>query len=141
MAFFAALEIWILCLIPILSGLTLIFLRPYPTEIHNAVAFFAALEIWILSCLALIGWLLLRRRSEALTTPFVITLMVTTLIIAFLFTYMYNMGLLVRQRLQVLPAVVGLAVFPYLIRTGVRQGLVRVGWASVGYGATQQQDD
>ena len=127
--------------IPILSGLTLIFLRPYPTEIHNAVAFFAALEIWILSCLALIGWLLLRRRSEALTTPFVITLMVTTLIIAFLFTYMYNMGLLVRQRLQVLPAVVGLAVFPYLIRTGVRQGLVRVGWASVGYGATQQQDD
>ena len=92
--------------------MTLIFLRPYPTEIHNVLAFFAGLETWILSGLALIGWFLLRRRFEALTTPFVITLMVATLIIAFQFTYVYNMGLLVRHRLQVLPAVVGLAVFP-----------------------------
>ena len=112
--------------LPLLSGLPLIFLRPYPFEISNVTGLFAGLEIWTLSLIGLIGWVLTRDRLRALQTPFVITLLVTTLLIALEFSYMYNLGLMVRQRLQILPAVVGLALFPYLIGSSKGPLLIRL---------------
>ncbi len=101
----------------------------------------AGLEIWILSFVGAIGWLFQRDRWKLLVTPFVTTLLVATFLIAFEFSYMYNMGLLVRQRLQILPAVLCLAVLPYLIETGKTQIKVRLFTLTSGRAVTRQEDD
>lgn len=101
--------------IPVITGLTLIFLRPFPHEISGTTSAMAALEVWLITMICAIGWMRLPGRRQALLHPFTVTLLAATLLMAFFFSYTYNMGLLVRQRLHVMPAVIALAAIPHLL--------------------------
>jgi hypothetical protein len=101
--------------IPVVTGLTLIFLRPFPHEINGVAGAMAALEIWFITALCVTGWMKMPSKKQILLDPFTMTLLAATLFMAFFFSYMYNMGLMVRQRLHVLPAVIALAAIPHLL--------------------------
>jgi len=101
--------------IPVVSGLALIFLRPFPYECTDLLALFAGAEAWGLTLLILVGWGRLRQRSDTLGIPLVTTSLIVILFLAFFFSYSYNLGGVVRQRLQVFPAVIALAAVPYMV--------------------------
>lgn len=98
--------------VPIVSGLLLILLRPLPSEINSAAALLAGLEIWTLFAIMCACWWFSRSRREVWTSPFMLTNLVAIALFSFQFSYMYNMGLMVRQRIQVIPALVSLAALP-----------------------------
>jgi hypothetical protein len=99
--------------IPVVSGLLLIFGRPYPTEVTNLASFAAGAEYWFYSWAAICGWCS-KRRWHGIPLSFACTLIAAAFILGFEFSYMYNMGLMVRYRVQAFPAIVSLAVLPYL---------------------------
>lgn len=102
--------------IPVVSGLALILFRPWPTETQTVDAFFAGLEVWTLAALGLFGWVVARDRRRLCLHPGLVTNIVLLLLMGFYFSYMYNMGLAVRQRLMCFPAVLAIYVWPLLTR-------------------------
>lgn len=101
--------------IPVVTGLTLIFLRPFPHEISGIAGAIAALEVWFITAICVTGWMKLPSKKQVLLDPFTVTLLAAILFMAFFYSYYYNMGLLVRQRLHVLPAVIALTAIPHLL--------------------------
>lgn len=108
--------------IPVVSGLALVFLRPLPHECRDIRDILAGGEVWVISLVSLWGWLMLRNRRRGLNIPLVVTSIIATVGLSFLFSYTYNMGLMARQRIQVLPALVVLATVPFLISTNRQAG-------------------
>ncbi len=102
--------------IPVVTGLTLLFIRPYPWEAPHIIAFLAGAEFWLLSTIMVFSWLNLRNRRKYIFQPLMLTAVFATLFLAFFFSYMYNLGLMVRQRMQFYPAMITLAATPSLIR-------------------------
>ncbi len=100
--------------IPFVSGFILINLRPFPWEVTDITTIAAGCEIWLITGASLLGWYLLPNRTRLLNTSYVLTLVVAVIAISFYFTYMYNMGLMVRQRVMAFPALISLAVLPTL---------------------------
>jgi hypothetical protein len=100
--------------IPFLTGLTLLFLRPYPTEILDVAGAFASAEIWLISLTGIGCWIRLRNRRRLATSAYVVSNLVTIVLLSFFFSYMYNMGLMVRQRVMALPAIFALTITPGL---------------------------
>ncbi len=98
--------------IPLVSGFVLINLRPFPWEVTDVTTIAAGAEIWLITATSIFGWYRLQHRRHLLRTSYVITLLVVVLTLSFYFTYMYNMGLMARQRVMAFPALVSLAVFP-----------------------------
>ena len=101
--------------IPIISGLAMICLRPYPMEVFDARSALAGVEVWALTGTACLGWLFLLRRGRITVLPVIVTSIVALVLLAFFFGYMFNLGLMVRQRLQAMPALIMLAAFPHLV--------------------------
>lgn len=100
--------------IPVVSGFVLLLLRPLPHETQGILELLAGAEIWLLT--SLMAWGLLRqanKRDFLLEPPFLAAL-IAICGFAVLFTAMYNMGLMVRQRVQTMPALLILAAFPYV---------------------------
>ncbi len=106
--------------IPLVSGFLLINLRPFPWEVGDITTMAAGGEIWIITAASVFSWYSLRSRTRLLTTSYVMTLLVTIVAISFYFTYMYNMGLMVRQRVMAFPALISLAVLPALAASNER---------------------
>lgn len=102
--------------IPVLSGLTLILSRPWPTEASAIDAFLAGLEVWVLGAFGLLNWKLSRGRGKFGLHPALVTHLVLLLLMGFFFSYMYNMGLAVRQRLMCFPAMLAIYTWPLLAR-------------------------
>ena len=101
--------------IPILSGLNRIFLRPYPTEAVNFSMVIASLEICMLTGLMVWGWLT-RRSARLWKEPIVLMALISILFLAFPFSFMYNLGLLSRQRVAAIPAILVVLLAPWLFR-------------------------
>ncbi len=108
------------------SGFTSVFFRPFPWEVRNVRTLVSAAETWSLTLLIIIGWLRIgsRNRSWLVRLPPVQMAVLACLGFSFIFTYLPNEGLMVRQRVQVVPALLILAVFPYL-HTGVVRAQAR----------------
>jgi hypothetical protein len=102
--------------IPILSGLTLILFRPWPFEVNEISELLVGLEVWVLAILGFLNWKAIGARRLLLFQPVVVTNLVALLAFGFFFSYMYNMGLAVRQRLMCLPALLFLYLYPLLVR-------------------------
>ncbi|HTQ40754.1 MAG TPA: hypothetical protein VMJ32_17160 [Pirellulales bacterium] len=102
--------------IPEVTGLSLLFLRPFPWEAPHWVAFLAGAEAWFLTTLMIISWLNLRHWSRYMFCPLMLTAILATIAMAFIFSYIPNLGLVVRQRMQFFPAMIVLAATPGLIR-------------------------
>jgi hypothetical protein len=87
----------------LLLAIPSVLFRPYPWEIHNLAALAAGIESLVL--LALLIW---KRKALALPfrlppDPFVIFLVLEVLFTLLLLNTMGNIGLLARQRTQLLP--------------------------------------
>lgn len=105
--------------IPVLSGLILIVLRPWPTEVHGFVALLVGLEVWLLAGFGVLCWFKAASRRRLLMQPAIITSIVVLLLLGFFFSYMHNMGLVVRQRLMCFPALLCIYVWPLMSRRTV----------------------
>ena len=116
--------------VPVWTGLMLILFRPWPDELGSASELLAGFEVWVMALIGLWGWY--RHGRLRLTThTSVLVMFCGLLFFSFLFSYMYNMGLVVRQRLMAFPAVLYLYGWPYVnaqravVRTRKRIARVR----------------
>ena len=102
--------------IPVVTGLTLLFLRPYPWEAPHIIAILAGAEVLVLTSIMIVSWLSLSNWRKHMFRPLMFTSILVTLFLAFFFSYLFNMGLVVRQRIQFFPALIALAATPSLIK-------------------------
>jgi hypothetical protein len=100
---------------PVWTGLMLILFRPWPWEVRQVGELLAGVEVWALASLGVFAWIRVPRKLEALKHPSAISLLVCLVLFGFFFTYMYNMGLVVRQRLMAFPAVWFLYSWPTVL--------------------------
>ena len=99
---------------PIVSGFILLVARPLPTELFRSLDLLAGIEIWIISGIALFSILRHPNPLSLLKEPPIMVSLIALVFFSIFFTGMYNMGLMVRQRVQILPALLTLAVYPTL---------------------------
>jgi len=98
--------------IPFVSGGILLLFRPFPREVANASQALAGIEIWFVTGLAALLWLRSYNLNAMLRDPFTLTTLALLVCAAFFFSYMYNMGLMVRQRAQFMPVLLVLCFIP-----------------------------
>jgi hypothetical protein len=82
--------------------------------VHEVVALLAGLEVWALGLLGILSWKAAKRKWKLALEPVMVTQIVALLVLSFYFSYMYNMGLVVRQRLMCFPALLFIYFFPVL---------------------------
>jgi hypothetical protein len=102
--------------IPVASGLVSIFFRPLPWEIRSIRLLFAIIETWTITILTIGAWLRMHReeRRELLRFPEIQAALIALAWGSFLLSYFPNTGLLLRQRVQMVPALLILAFAPIL---------------------------
>lgn len=103
---------------PVLTGLSLIMFRPWPTEALTLAELFAGLEVWCLASFGAYNWCRARHRLSSLLDWDMMAMLMVLVLFGFFFTYMYNMGLVVRQRLMVFPALLYIYAKPLLDSNG-----------------------
>ncbi len=101
------------------AALVTVLFRPWPWEAHNAQALIASLESLLLLLLVMWGW----RRVVGLPRlllrePYVAFAVAYVLLFVYAFSTFGNFGLLVRERVQVLPLVLLLPCLPLVRRRG-----------------------
>ena len=106
--------------IPLISGVILLALRPFPWEAGDLTTLAAGAEIWVVAVIATLGWYRLNQRWHFATSAYVMTLIMAFFALSLYFTYIYNMGLMVRQRVMVFPAMLTIAVLPSAIFANAR---------------------
>lgn len=100
--------------VPIIDGIAMLFLRPYPQEIHNSSALLTSVEIWIITASLLVGWLMTYKRRDLARSSLMVCAFTSLISLSFFFSYMQNLGYMSRQRLQALPAILILALGPFV---------------------------
>ncbi len=106
----------------LISGLISIFFRPFLWDINSLRTAANALETWITTGLIVLGLYRLTReeRRHFLRLNETDVAIVALLALALFLTFLPNVGLMVRQRVQALPALLILAVTPFLLKTWYR---------------------
>jgi hypothetical protein len=90
-----------------------ILYRPLPTEARSITVIIASLEGMALLLLTLTSWARIKQAIRAAgRQPYVMMALIYTLIFAYLFGSVANMGILARQRVQLLPFLLVLFAFP-----------------------------
>ena len=107
--------------IPVVSGLAMILLRPYPYELFGWASTVAGAEVWTLTGICCVGWIGWLRRRPQLPLPLIMASLAALASLAFFLGYTFNLGLMVRQRLQVMPALVMLTALPVLFAYDQRE--------------------
>jgi len=102
---------------PVWTGVILILFRPWPWEVRQFGELLAGLEVWLLALLGFWTWFRAPNKRSQLKHSSVISFLVCLVFFGFFFTYMYNMGLVVRQRLMAFPAVWFLYSWPVVSRS------------------------
>lgn len=98
--------------VPFLNGLIFILFEPNPLYWANFNFAIVGVEAWFITLAILFQWKKVPDKARLLMTPPAIMCIVAILSIGFYLGYMYNLGLMVRQRLQVMPALILLAGLP-----------------------------
>ncbi len=104
------------------SGFTCVFFRPFPWQLRTFGVALSICETWGITLLIIRGWTVVGayRRRLLLKSALVQTAIFAILLFSVLFTYMPNEGLIVRERVQVVPALLTLALVPYLLKRSYR---------------------
>ena len=90
-----------------------VMFRPFPWQATNAQALVAAAEATVLLGLFVLGWRrILNGARTILESPYVIVCACYTVLFVYGFSSFANFGILVRQRVQVLPFFLVLLAFP-----------------------------
>ena len=111
--------------VPVWTGLLLILFRPWPTEVGSGAELLAGVEVWILAVIGAWGWYQVRGKFQQFMHPSVLVMVFGLLFFGLFFSYMYNMGLMVRQRLMALPAVLYFYAWPYVCMQKARYAKFR----------------
>ena len=111
--------------IPVASGLVSIFFRPLPWELRSTRLLFAIIETWTITILMIGVWLKMNKeeRRELIRFPEVQAALIALAWGSFLLSYFPNTGLLMRQRVQMVPALLILAFTPILYRGWMKDRL------------------
>jgi hypothetical protein len=109
--------------IPVVSGILNIFFRPFPWEAHSLFMAVCAIEIWSLTATIIWSWWRLtgRERLVVLKIPAVQSSLLFLALMSVLFSYLPNDGLLARQRVQIIPALMIVAIIPFGAESGLRR--------------------
>ncbi len=110
------------------SAIGRVLFRPYPTEAHNAQALLSSLEG--VALMALLVWRLtpmIRGLSSLRRRPYLMFSLFFTVGFVVVFSSIFNLGILARQRSQVLPFVLAL--------------LVGLGWPQTSSGGHSDRDE
>jgi hypothetical protein len=100
------------------QGLVTVLFRPFPWEAHNAQALVSALESVVLMVLLASSWRRFARLPRmVMRRPYVAFCVVYITLFVYAFSIFGNFGILVRERVQVLPFVLALAALPLAGKT------------------------
>jgi hypothetical protein len=101
-----------------ISGFVSAFFRPFPWTVTSLRVLIQFLETWVLTVSLILIWYQLGRSMavQVLKVPAIQVSLMATLWICMLLTYFPNEGLMVRQRVQMIPGLLTLAVVPMLVR-------------------------
>ena len=95
------------------QGLVTVLFRPFPWEAHNAQALVSSLEGVLLMVLIATSWRRFARLPRLMAKrPFVSLSVIYIVLFVYAFSVIGNFGILVRERVQVLPFVLMLAALP-----------------------------
>lgn len=105
------------------SGFLATFFRPLPWEIKSLRTFIACAETWGLSILLIVAWLKMTayERRQLFRFPAIWVSIIICLFFSIMFSYLPVEGLIVRQRIQMIPGVLVAALAPLLLREQVRE--------------------
>ena len=108
----------------LISGLATLFLRPFLWEARSLAQVTAAAEILLMTLVMAYMWLTLPpgKRREALRAPTVRVALIVCLLFCVMFPWMGNEGLLVRQRIHAMGALLALVAVPWLHRSAEDPG-------------------
>ncbi len=103
----------------LVSGLVSAFLRPFPWEIGSGRSLACSVETWTMTLLILYAWTTLRGRGKlhAAKLPCVHIAVLASLWMCMLLSYFPNEGLMVRQRVQMIPAMLTLVAVPLMLKS------------------------
>ncbi len=95
------------------SGLVSIFFRPFPWQIDSLRIALNCLEAWCLTLAITWGWMRAGgHRLEILKLPPVLVSLLVCMGFAVFLTFVSNVGLMVRQKIQIVPALLALSLLP-----------------------------
>ncbi len=92
--------------IPVLDGLLFVFFEPNPLMWGNLSYAIVGVETWMITLAIAYSWLNARDRVKLILDRRMMLCVVSIVLVGFYLGYMYNLGLMVRQRLQIMPALV-----------------------------------
>ncbi|MEW6140995.1 MAG: hypothetical protein AB1733_22460 [Thermodesulfobacteriota bacterium] len=105
------------------SGFVATFFRPFPWEIKSLRTLIASAETWGLTFILILAWLQLgsNERRQLLRFPAIWSSIMICLFFSIIFTYLPIEGIIVRQRVQLIPGILVAALTPILFREHVRE--------------------
>lgn len=105
------------------SGFVSAFLRPFPWMISSLRVLVSSIETWSMTLILLIVWVKYGPSYGriALQLPAVRASILAVIWLCMLLTYFPNEGLVVRQRVQMIPGLLTLAIVPLFVRETIRQ--------------------
>lgn len=105
-----------------------VMFRPFPWEATNLQALLAAAESLFLVGLFVTSWRgIVGAVRSVLEVPYVVLCGTYTVLFVYGFSAFSNAGILVRQRVQVLPFVLVLVCLPPGVTSSIRRGAARIG--------------
>jgi len=107
------------------SGFLATFFRPLPWEIKSLRTLIACAETWGLSILLIAAWLQMTRheRRHLFRFPAIWVSIIICLLFSIMFSYLPVEGLIVRQRVQMIPGLLIAALTPLLLKEEIREQL------------------
>jgi hypothetical protein len=100
------------------SGFESLFFRPYPWRVRHLGLLLSCVETWAMTLLMIWVWLTMppHQLRLFLKMPHVRLAILACIFFSLFFTFLANEGLMVRQRVQAVPALLILALLPILYR-------------------------
>ncbi len=100
------------------SGFTALFFRPFPWALGSARTAICAVETWTITLLMIWAWWRLGSgpRRVLLQMPIIRAAIIASLFFSVFFSYVPNEGLLARQRVQFVPALLALSFLPVIFQ-------------------------
>jgi hypothetical protein len=113
----------------LISGLVSIFFRPFPWKIRNARTAMNAVETWVLTLAIFASWVMARHRfREIIRQPEIRLSLLVVLAFGAFVSFLPNEGLIVRQKVQIIPALLTLAVLPMFQLASYKRSVLLSKW-------------
>jgi len=105
-----------------ISGAISAFFRPFPWQVNSLRTLISCLETWVVTLSLVVVWARFGTSygRMALRLPCIKASILATIWICILLSYFPNEGLVVRQKIQMVPGLLALAIVPLRVREDLR---------------------